>query len=281
MRRDDTTMVDYNQVSPSVFQLPDWEIPTPRPPRRSLINRLSDSFKKSSYVTKNATSEIEDRAGCAKETSAESSTLPTHDSHPVATANEASRQPTSLIVLFRSRFDAIFPPHRTYFGRPRRFVLLYITLPLAIFILVVLPLIIGLSVGLPRRTSQELPLPGNAAIYSGDLTYYDPALGACGIHSASSEIVCAVSHLVFDAAASSSGSGPDPNTNPLCGMKIRVQRDFVEAGAGMGNNRTVDVTVVDRCEDCAATDLDLSLAAFTQVALQESGRVIANWVWLT
>ncbi|KAI0596948.1 RlpA-like double-psi beta-barrel-protein domain-containing protein-containing protein [Biscogniauxia sp. FL1348] len=275
-------MADHHQQQtqpiPPVFQLPDWEIPTPKPPKPpTLMNRVSNSFKTVSQslagANKDHATELEEGTGngCAKETSAESSTLPTH--------RKRQRKPiiAPAIASFRSRFDASFPPHRTYLGHTRRFMLRYVVLPLAVFIFVVIPLVIGLGVGLSRpKASQNLPLPGNGgAVYTGDLTYYDPSLGACGMSSNSGELVGAVSHLVFDAAAS--GSGSNPNQNPLCGMKIRVQRDFVEAGVG---NQSVDVTVVDRCEDCAATDIDLSIAAFAQLALQESGRVRANWTWL-
>lgn len=86
-----------------------------------------------------------------------------------------------------------------------------------------------------RAGAANLPLPtNNGGPYVGELTYYDPALGACGITSSSSEAVCAVSKVVFDAAS----TGPNPNTNPLCGRKIRLRR----------NGKSVDVTVVDRCE---------------------------------
>ncbi|KAI1492245.1 hypothetical protein F5X96DRAFT_627931 [Biscogniauxia mediterranea] len=270
---------NQHQPVPPIFQLPDWEIPTPKPPKPpTLAKRVSNSFKTVSQsftgAKKDPATELEDGTGCAKETSAESSTLPAHQ--------KTQRKPiiAPAIASFRSRFDAAFPPYRTYHGHTRRFMLRYVVLPLAIFIFVIVPLIIGLGVGLSRpKPSQKLPLPGNGeATYTGDLTYYDhPSLGACGMTSSTSELVGAVSHLVFDAAAAASGSGSNPNQNPLCGMKIRAQRDFVEAGMG---NRSVDVVVVDRCEDCAATDLDLSITAFVQLALQESGRVKANWTWL-
>jgi hypothetical protein len=51
--------------------------------------------------------------------------------------------------------------------------------------------------------------------------------------STSDSAICAVSHIIFDAASTNS----NPNQNPLCGMKLRLERD----------GRTVDVVVVDRC----------------------------------
>lgn len=85
-----------------------------------------------------------------------------------------------------------------------------------------------------RNGPSNLPLPtSHGGPYSGDLTYYTPALGSCGITSSSDEEVCAVSHYIFDAAS----SGSNPNANPLCGLKIRLKR----------GEKSVDVTVVDRC----------------------------------
>src|SRR5271170_866571 len=49
-----------------------------------------------------------------------------------------------------------------------------------------------------NKGSQNLPLPGNTGgIYSGDLTYYAPGLGACGITSTSQDMICAISHQLF------------------------------------------------------------------------------------
>lgn len=100
--------------------------------------------------------------------------------------------------------------------------------------------------------------------------------------------MCAVSKDLFDAAS----VGPNPNANPLCGLKIRLRR----------NNKSVDVTVVDRCEfvrailgteaklltrygywpgvGCEPTDIDVSIAVFEQLALVDQGRVDVEWAWL-
>lgn len=129
-------------------------------------------------------------------------------------------------------------------------------------------LIVGLAVGLTtNKKAQDLPLPtSNGGPYTGDLTYYAPGLGACGITSSSSDSICAVSHIVFDAAQ----SGSDPNDNPLCGLKIRLQR----------NGTSADVTVVDRCVGCAATDIDTTTSVFSDLAEIAQGRVTVEWAWL-
>ncbi|KAE8372379.1 RlpA-like double-psi beta-barrel-protein domain-containing protein-containing protein [Aspergillus bertholletiae] len=134
-------------------------------------------------------------------------------------------------------------------------------------VIILLALIIGLAVGLTRHSKQSLPLPTtNGGPYTGDLTYYDPALGSCGITSSNSDLVCAVSHVLFDAAS----TGSNPNANPLCGMKVRLKR----------GEASVDVTVVDRCVGCAVKDLDVSRSVFKKLADMDLGRVSVDWAWL-
>jgi hypothetical protein len=139
--------------------------------------------------------------------------------------------------------------------------------------LALLALILGLSIGLGLNSgSRNLPLPSaHGGPYSGDLTYYEPGLGACGITSTSSENIVAVSRLLFDAAQ----SGSDPNQNPLCGKKLRAKR--VKEGSG---ERSVDLTVVDRCVGCKETDIDVSISVFKKLADEDLGRVTTSWSWL-
>jgi len=184
-----------------------------------------------------------------------------------ATSTYSSNPPK---LTFQNRFDRRFPPYRRYLGRSRR-TFLFILLGV---ILCLLALILGVGLGLGLRNSpSNLPLPSNTAIFTGDLTYYSPALGACGITSSSTDMVCAVSHIIFDAASTSG----DPNQNPLCGKKIRVTRFNEQVNA----NRSIDVTVVDRCVGCNADDLDLSPSAFDDLAAQALGRVTGRWAWLS
>ncbi|KAB8078839.1 RlpA-like double-psi beta-barrel-protein domain-containing protein-containing protein [Aspergillus leporis] len=133
--------------------------------------------------------------------------------------------------------------------------------------LILIALIIGLAVGLTRPSHKNLPLPTtHGHLYTGDLTYYDPGLGSCGITSSSNDLVCAVSHDLFDAAS----TGSNPNANPLCGLKIRLKR----------GGSSVDVKVVDRCVGCAVKDLDVSPAVFKKLADMDLGRVTVEWAWL-
>lgn len=146
------------------------------------------------------------------------------------------------------------------------------TLLLTIGIIVLLALIIGLAAGLTHRSSpQSLPLPSaNGGPYTGDLTYYGPGLGACGIVSANGDSIVAVSHFIFDAVS----AGSNPNANPLCGKMVRVRRNET------GSERTVDLKVVDRCVGCVARDLDVTEDTFAKLADVALGRVKVEWSWL-
>lgn len=101
---------------------------------------------------------------------------------------------------------------------------------------------------------------------TGDLTYYAPGLGACGIVSTETDLICAISHALYD----SYNNSPNPNTNPLCGHKIKAIR----------GEKSLTVTVVDRCEGCKPDDIDMSPAAFEHLADLDEGRVGVEWSWV-
>ncbi|EXJ96287.1 hypothetical protein A1O1_01413 [Capronia coronata CBS 617.96] len=135
-------------------------------------------------------------------------------------------------------------------------------------ILATIALVVGLAAGLStRKHTQNLPLPsGHGGPYTGDLTYYEPGLGACGVTSSNKDKIVAISHIVFDAVS----TGSDPNSNPLCGKKIRARRD----------NKSVDLTVVDRCTGCHPKDIDVTVDTFAMLADVDLGRVLVEWNWL-
>ncbi|KAK8093336.1 hypothetical protein PG997_000021 [Apiospora hydei] len=247
-----------------VYQTPDWETPS-HPPRASLLDRIKElPRRKNAPLFVRAPSDGTQHAP-AKE----------GEQHGVAAAGgPPTRSP------LQRRLDAVLPPHRTYLGgRSRRFLLLCLA---ALLLVLVLALAIGLGVGLSHKHSKtkNLPLPSNHGVFTGDLTYYGPGLGACGITSTDSDAIVSVSHITFDAAGANRDGGGNLNANPLCGKKIRIQRDYKEEGGAGGGNRSVDVTVVDRCTGCQPADLDTTISVFTQLAPKASGRVLMSWAWL-
>lgn len=124
--------------------------------------------------------------------------------------------------------------------------------------------------------SKNLPLPSNGSTFQGELTYYVPGLGACGETSTEADKIVALSHVLFDAAGSTSSNGGNSNANPLCGRMLRAQR-YDEA---VGQMRSVDLKVVDRCTGCAIHDLDTTEDVFGDLAPVADGRVDVTWAWL-
>ncbi|KAI6380612.1 hypothetical protein MCOR25_001549 [Pyricularia grisea] len=166
-----------------------------------------------------------------------------------------------------SRLDRILPPHRKYLGMRRRVFLIVLAALVALLIL-----IIGLAAGLSSRSGGgrgKMPLPEDGKTYQGELTYYNPGLGACGEDDNDDSMVVAVGHELFDEAG---GGDANPNNNRLCGRKIRVSAD--------GGGDSIELTVVDRCEACQPTDLDLSPAAFRMLADESRGRIKGEWQWV-
>lgn len=89
---------------------------------------------------------------------------------------------------------------------------------------------------------------------AGEGTYYDAdGTGNCSF-DASSDLVAALNDPDYDGAA-------------WCGACAAVD----------GPDGSVVVRIVDRCPECASGDLDLSMAAFEQIAPLEAGRVAISW----
>ncbi|KAL0572118.1 hypothetical protein V5O48_009845 [Marasmius crinis-equi] len=111
-------------------------------------------------------------------------------------------------------------------------------------------------------------LAARQAFNVGDVTFYAPGLGSCGISSGPTELVAAVAAGTFDTFP---GAGPNPNLNPICGKRARVT----------ANGKSVDVKIVDRCPGCTGGSIDLSPTAFEILAPQSVGRVTgATWTFV-
>lgn len=60
-------------------------------------------------------------------------------------------------------------------------------------------------------------------------------------------------------------NGANPNANPMCFKKIRIQ--------GLAGGQTTMATVVDTCMGCAPDSIDVSWSVRRKVAPQGNGRV--------
>lgn len=103
-----------------------------------------------------------------------------------------------------------------------------------------------------------------SSTHSGDLTYYDVGLGACGFDDNGldmSDNIVALSHEMM---------GTQSNGNPYCNRKVVIT----------ANGKTVTATVRDKCMGCAFNDIDVSKKAFLDVfgALTD-GRKKVEWAF--
>lgn len=95
---------------------------------------------------------------------------------------------------------------------------------------------------------------------SGDITYYEAGLGACGLtNNGETDAVVALPHGFM---------GTQSNGNPYCGKSITISK----------NGKTIQATVMDKCMGCVGRDLDLSNKAFKDLGVEfDVGRTTAEW----
>ncbi|KAG7191668.1 uncharacterized protein KQ657_002939 [Scheffersomyces spartinae] len=122
------------------------------------------------------------------------------------------------------------------------------------------------TVGTSTAAAAASSTSPTGSIYSGQGTFYDTGLGACGWTSTDSDYIVAIDIKTYNAHNVDS----NPNHNSLCGKMIRA---FYQG-------KSVDVKVVDACEGCKVNDLDFSPSAFQQLANESLGRIDITWEWL-
>ncbi|KAI1357888.1 RlpA-like double-psi beta-barrel-protein domain-containing protein-containing protein [Xylaria arbuscula] len=105
------------------------------------------------------------------------------------------------------------------------------------------------STSTPNINTQERAA---AQTFTGDITYYQPGLGACGETSSDSETVVALSPAQYDGA---------------CGKTITITKD----------GKTATAKVVDKCPACASGAIDVSSTVFKSLADMAVGRTTVEW----
>ncbi|KAB8303104.1 hypothetical protein EYC80_004555 [Monilinia laxa] len=96
---------------------------------------------------------------------------------------------------------------------------------------------------------------------SGDMTFYEAGLGACGITTDGS---------TFAGVALPVGlMGSLSNNNPYCGKTITIKCT--------STGKTTQATVIDKCMGCEGDSIDLTNFAFDQLAEESVGRTHATW----
>lgn len=100
--------------------------------------------------------------------------------------------------------------------------------------------------------------------YSGDITYYTPGLGSCGVTNSDSDSIVALAHDMMEAEGVA-----NPNDNPLCGKSITISY----------GGKTAQATIEDTCPGCAHGSLDLTPSLFQVFAPLGTGRVSGVEWW--
>ncbi|EJD47085.1 Non-catalytic module family EXPN protein, partial [Auricularia subglabra TFB-10046 SS5] len=97
---------------------------------------------------------------------------------------------------------------------------------------------------------------------TGEATYYEVGLGACGITNTASDSIAAVSTALFDSFPGYDGS--NPANNPICG----------KSATATYNGKSITFQIEDKCVGCAFGDLDFSTSAFIALfGSLDAGRV--------
>ncbi|GAW21018.1 hypothetical protein ANO14919_105310 [Xylariales sp. No.14919] len=88
--------------------------------------------------------------------------------------------------------------------------------------------------------------------FTGDMTYYQPGLGACGQTNSDSEHVVAMSPSEFQGN---------------CGKTITITK----------GGKTATAKVVDKCPSCASGSIDVSSTVFQSLVDLAVGRTTVTW----
>ncbi|KAJ7259928.1 plant expansin [Mycena rebaudengoi] len=117
---------------------------------------------------------------------------------------------------------------------------------------------------------SSAPVEKRSRKYSGDGTFFQPGLGACGVTNTEDQLIVAVGHGVFDSYPGANRA--NPNKNPICGKKLKASY----------KGKQVVVTVQDKCPGCAGpADLDFTAAGFKKLADLSVGRLSnVKWEWV-
>ncbi|KAI0522006.1 hypothetical protein F5B22DRAFT_513373 [Xylaria bambusicola] len=107
--------------------------------------------------------------------------------------------------------------------------------------------------------------------YSGDITYYDLGLGACGYDDGSnSENIVAISHLDWYARGPGTSLGIDMPNHVWCNKMITIT----------ANGKSTTAKVHDICPSCASGSIDVSRGTFMDLfGSLEAGRTEASWTF--
>lgn len=96
---------------------------------------------------------------------------------------------------------------------------------------------------------------------TGDATYYNLGLTACGQVFTDNDYVAAIAFSYW--------TDPNPNNDKMCQKQARV--------IDQSNGKSVVVAIKDKCSACKRDDIDLSPIAFEQLRNLTVGRFTVSW----
>ncbi|KAI0284086.1 RlpA-like double-psi beta-barrel-protein domain-containing protein-containing protein [Russula brevipes] len=124
------------------------------------------------------------------------------------------------------------------------------------------------SANFNRHTAVARAISGTQ---TGQATFFEPGVGACGLTNTGSELIAAVSSNVFATFVQvyifHFAFGLTSVRRNVCGSSITVNFQ----------GKSVTVQATDECPGCGDTDLDLSPAAFKLLADPSLGRIQVTW----
>ncbi|KAI1940884.1 hypothetical protein LOZ57_005819 [Ophidiomyces ophidiicola] len=110
----------------------------------------------------------------------------------------------------------------------------------------------------PPQQQQQQPSGGSVGggqTFSGDMTFYDGGLGACGTNiDTNGENAVAISAALM---------GTQSNNSPFCGKTITIKY----------NGKTAKAVVKDKCPECAYGSIDMTRQLFYNFAPEAAGRI--------
>lgn len=123
----------------------------------------------------------------------------------------------------------------------------------------------------PAAAPSSAPSGGKGAApsgetFTGDLTYYTPGMGSCGVTNTDSDAIVALAENMMAAKTPASGN---PNENPLCGKSITISY----------GGKTATAKIMDTCPGCANGGLDLTPSLFQDFAPLGEGRLTGMKWW--
>ncbi|KAI0881722.1 uncharacterized protein GGS22DRAFT_171686 [Annulohypoxylon maeteangense] len=109
--------------------------------------------------------------------------------------------------------------------------------------------------------------------FSGDITYYNAALGACGYEDTGkddSTNIVAIPKAFWDAISTATSYGINQPAHPLCDKTITITTS---------DGKTTTATIRDRCDGCSGHAIDVTPHTFEDLfGSLDGGRLEASWV---